>query len=146
MAPFMEQSIETMRELLFVLLVLLTGSAALSAQAKLNPPEEAGGAYFEFVLGLHLESMGDAQGATAAYLRAEKLDPQSAEIPAALAELYARMNRPTDAVAAGERALKADSSNPEANWILGSLFARMAELPTTTDADRQTYARRATES
>ncbi len=142
----MEQSRETMRNAFFAVLVLLTGSAPLSAQSKLSPPAEAGGAYFEFVLGLHLESMGDAQGATAAYLRAEQLDPQSAEIPAALATLYARMNRTVDAVAAGERAIKANPTNPEANWILGSLFARMAELPTTTDAERQTYAQRAAES
>src|SRR6185295_1647394 len=139
----MEQSNEIMRKVLVVVLALSAGPVALSAQSRLSPPEEAGGAYFEFVLGLHLESMGDAQGATAAYLRAEKLDPQSAEIPAALAELYARMNRPSDAVAAGERAVKANPENPEANWILGSLYARMAEMQTTRESDRKTYAQRA---
>jgi tetratricopeptide (TPR) repeat protein len=136
-----------MRKTFLVTAALLVGaSSPWSAQSKLSPPEEAGGAYFEFVLGLHLESMGDAAGATAAYQRAEKLDPQSAEIPAALAELYARMNRQTDAIAAGERALKANPTNPEANWILGSLYARMVEMPTTRDADRQTYAQRAAEN
>ncbi|MCM3879476.1 MAG: tetratricopeptide repeat protein [Vicinamibacterales bacterium] len=135
-----------MRKMLAAIAAVLTVSGSASAQAKLSPPEEAGGAYFEFVLGLHLESMGDAAGATAAYQRAEKLDPQSAEIPAALAELYARMNKPTDAIAAGERAVKADPASPEANWILGSLYARMIEMPTTRDADRQTYALRAAES
>ena len=103
----------------------------------------AGGAYYEFLMGLHLESQGDSAGASAAYQRAERLDPQSAEIPAALAELYARMNRPADAIAAGERAVKANPTNPEANWILGSLYARMSEMPTTRDADRRTYAQRA---
>jgi tetratricopeptide (TPR) repeat protein len=133
-----------MRKILPVTVALIVAaSSTWSAQSKLTPPEEAGGAYFEFVLGLHLESMGDAAGATAAYLRAEQLDPRSAEIPAALAELYARMNRPTDAIAAGERALKADPSNPEANWILGSLYARMVEMPSTRDSDRQSYAQRA---
>ena len=131
------------KKLLVMLALIVAASSSGSAQSKLSPPEEAGGAYFEFVLGLHLESMGDAAGATAAYQRAEQLDPKSAEIPAALAELYARMNRPTDAVAAGERALKANPLNPEANWILGSLYARMVEMPSTRDADRQSYAQRA---
>jgi tetratricopeptide (TPR) repeat protein len=132
-----------LKKLLVMVALFVAASSFGSAQSKLSPPEEAGGAYFEFVLGLHLESMGDAAGATAAYQRAEQLDPKSAEIPAALAELYARMNRPTDAVAAGERALKADPVNPEANWILGSLYARMVEMPSTRDADRQSYAQRA---
>jgi tetratricopeptide (TPR) repeat protein len=131
------------KTLLVTLALVVAASSSWSAQSKLTPSEEAGGAYFEFVLGLHLESMGDAAGATAAYQRAETLDPKSAEIPAALAELYARLNRPTDAIAAGERALKANPSNSEANWILGSLYARMIELPSTRDADRQTYAERA---
>jgi hypothetical protein len=38
-----------------------------------------------FLLGLHPETAGDSAGAAAAYEQAEKLDPQSAEIPAALA-------------------------------------------------------------
>ena len=98
-------------------LMLLATSTAAFAQAKSVPPESGGGAYYEFLMALHLESQGDTAGAAAAYQRAERLDPQSAEIPAALAELYARMNRPADAIAAGERAIKAGPSNPEANWI-----------------------------
>ena len=94
-------------------------------------------------MGLQLEGQGDSAGASAAYERAERLDPQSAEIPAALAELYVRMNRPADAVAAGERAVKANPTNPEANWILGSLYARMSEMPAVPEADRRTYTQRA---
>ena len=62
------------------------------AQTKPAPADAAGGAYYEFMMGMHLETQGDAPGAAAAYQRAEKLDPASAEIPAALAELYARLN------------------------------------------------------
>lgn len=131
------------RTLLVALALVVGASAPWSAQQPAASSSLTGGAYYEFVLGLHLESQGDAAGATAAYQRAEKLDPQSAEIPAALAELYARMNRPGDAVAAGERAVKANPSSPEANWILGSLLVRMVELPSTRDADRQSYAQRA---
>lgn len=125
-----------------VLLLLVTSTAAF-AQPKSAPPESGGGAYYEFLMALHLESQGDGAGAAAAYQRAERLDPLSAEIPAALAELYARLNRPADAVAAGERAIKASPTNPEANWILGSLYARMAEMPTTREPDRRNYAQRA---
>ena len=119
------------------------GASPVAAQTKPALAETPGGAYYEFMMGLQLETQGDGPGATAAYQRAEKLDPTSAEIPAALAELYARLNRPTDAVAAGERAVKANASNPEANWILGSLYARMSEMPATRPADRRTYTERA---
>jgi len=133
----------SMRKNLLVALTLIASAPAVFAQTKPAPAETAGGAYYEFMMGLHLEGQGDSAGASAAYQRAERLDPQSAEIPAALAELYARMNRPADAIAAGERAVKANPANPEANWILGTLYARMAELPNTREADRQTYTQRA---
>ena len=93
------------------------GACASEARAA----DRRGGAYYEFMMGLQLESQGDSAGAAAAYQRAERLDPQSAEIPAALAELYARMNRPADALAAGERAVKA---NPDESR--GQLDSRAA--------------------
>jgi tetratricopeptide (TPR) repeat protein len=132
-----------MQKSIFGLLLLLLGANSASAQTKPAPADAAGGAYYEFLMGLHLETQGDGPGASAAYERAERLDPTSAEIPAALAELYARLNRPADAIAAGERAVKANPTNPEANWILGSLYARMSEMPNTRTADRRTYAERA---
>jgi tetratricopeptide (TPR) repeat protein len=134
-----------MRKTLALASAVLAATVSASAQPKPSSPD-SGGAYYEFLMGLHYETQGDSANAVAAYQRAEKLDPQSAEIPAALAELYARMNRPADAVAAGERAVKANPSNPEANWILGSLYARMAEMQTTREADRHTYAQRAIEN
>jgi tetratricopeptide (TPR) repeat protein len=103
----------------------------------------AGGAYYEFIIGLALEMEGDAAGASAAYERAARLDPASAEIPAALATLYARQNRTTDAVAAAERAVKANPSNPEANWILGQLYYRLSDATTTPDRDRADFVARA---
>ena len=132
-----------MQKILIVACVVFVGATSTRAQTRPGDAEPAGGAYFEFLMGLHLDSQGDNAGATAAYQRAERLDPRSAEIPAALAELYARMNRPNDAIAAGERAVKANPDNPGANWILGNLYARMAELPTTRESDRRTYAQRA---
>ena len=126
-----------------VVLMLFATANAGFAQTKSTPADAAGGAYYEFMMGLQLEMQGDGPGATAAYLRAERLDPASAEIPAALAELYARLNRPAEAIAAGERAVKANPSSPEANWILGSLYARMSEMPSTRQSDRRTYTERA---
>lgn len=130
-----------MQKSLFLIMMVFAGASTALAQPA--PGDVSGGAYYEFMMGLHLETKGDGPGATAAYLRAEKLDPTSAEIPAALAELYARLNRPAEAIAAGERAVKANPSNPEANWILGSLYARMAEMPNTRPADRRPYTERA---
>jgi tetratricopeptide (TPR) repeat protein len=132
-----------MQKGLVVAVVLLAGAGSALAQTKASPADASGGAYYEFMMGLHFESQGDSTAALAAYQRAERLDPQSAEIPAALAELYARMNRPADAIAAGERAVKANPSNPEANWILGSLYSRMAEMPNTRENDRRTYSQNA---
>ena len=132
-----------MQKLIAGVLMLFLGASSAAAQAKPAPADTSGGAYYEFMMGLHLETQGDGPGASAAYQRAERLDPTSAEIPAALAELYARLNRPADAIAAGERAVKANPTNPEANWILGSLYARMSEMPQTRPAERSTYTERA---
>jgi tetratricopeptide (TPR) repeat protein len=132
-----------MKESFVVLLMLFASVSAAFAQTKAAPADAAGGAYYEFMMGMQLEMQGDGPGATAAYLRAERLDPKSAEIPAALAELFARLNRPAEAIAAGERAVKASPSNPEANWILGSLYARMAEMPNARPPERRTYTERA---
>src|SRR6202163_426102 len=123
--------------------VVLAACSAGAAQSSSGQPADDGGAYYQFILGLHLETSGDAAGAAAAYERAEQLDPQSAEIPAALAALYARLNRGSAAIAAGERAVKADPDNPEANWILGNLYASLVEQPTTSSADRRSDAQKA---
>ena len=90
--------------------VLLSGAGSAFAQTKPAPAESPGGAYYEFMMGLHFESQGDSTGALAAYQRAERLDPKSAEIPAALAELYARMNRP-DRCHCGRRARRQGESD-----------------------------------
>jgi tetratricopeptide (TPR) repeat protein len=121
--------------------LFLAAGSTVAAQSTGTPDE--GAAYYQFLLGLHLETSGDAAGAAAAYERAEKLDPQSAEVPAALAALYARLNRGSAAIAAGERAVKVDPANPEANWILGNLYASMVEQATTSTADRLSYSQKA---
>lgn len=127
------------KRLVLALAALLALGARAGAQSA-STETGAGGAYYQFIYGLHLESSGDAAGAEAAYARAERLDPASAEIPAALAALYARLNRLPDALAAAERGVKAEPDNPEANWILGNLYARMMEQPNVATVDRAAYA------
>ena len=132
-----------MQKWFVTVLMLCAGASSAFAQSTPAPGDAGGGAYYEFMMGMQLELKGDGPGAAAAYLRAEQLDPASAEIPAALAELYARLGRAADAIAAGERAVKANPANSEANWILGSLYARMSEMPSTRQPERRTYIERA---
>lgn len=104
-------------------LAVVIAAGALSAQAA--PP--GAGAYYEFLLARHLEGKGDADGAIAAYKRAATLDPKSAEIHTAMAELYARQNKLDDCIAAGEKALALDPDNLGAHRILGLVYASMAQ-------------------
>ncbi len=74
-----------------------------------------------------MESAGDTAGALASLERARKLDPGAAEIPAEIAGYYYRQNRPADAVAAAEQALKIDKDNVEAHNILGTVYSSWAD-------------------
>ena len=65
--------------------------------------------------------------AVAALRKAIALDPRSAEPRAELAGLYARQDKASEALLAAEDALKVDSKNQEANRILGSVLAALAE-------------------
>ena len=74
----MEQSKLPVRLHLIVVSLVLAGSAApLSAQRPAGFE-----AYYEFLLGRHLESAGKVDEAVAAFERAARLDPASADIPA----------------------------------------------------------------
>jgi tetratricopeptide (TPR) repeat protein len=86
-----------------------------------------GGAAYQFLLGRHYEAAGDVDRAIAAYTRAIELAPASAEVRAELAALYARQERAAEAVALAEQALKFDGQNREANRVLGSVYAALAE-------------------
>jgi tetratricopeptide (TPR) repeat protein len=101
-------------------------------------------AYYEFLLGSHLEGEGDVAKAIAAYQRAATLDPAAAAIPAELAGLYARQGRLTDARTSAEAALKLDPKNVDAHRVLGSIYASVVESSdeakatgATADAARQ---------
>ena len=96
-----------------------------------------GAAYFEFLKGRHLESLGQPVEALAAYERASKLEPASAQIRAEIAALHARNNRPEEAIAAAKSALKLDAGNPEAHWVLGTVYAALVEAREEERTGRQ---------
>lgn len=93
------------------------------AEAAASPAE----AYFEFLRARRLEGEGDAEGAVAALERAGRADPRAAEVRAELAGLYARQNRAEDAMASAEEALRLDPDNGEAHWVLGTVYAALAQ-------------------
>src|SRR3954467_2668522 len=83
-------------------------------------------AYY-FLLGRYLEGENKIDAAVDAFKKAIELDPASAEPRAELAALYARADRAREAVDAADAALKVDPQNREANRILGSVLAALAE-------------------
>lgn len=102
--------------------------------------------YYYFVLGRHLESEGDVDGAIKAFRQAATLDPKSAEIRAELGALYARQNRGREAIEWAEAALALNAGNVEANRVLGIIYAGLARLDDETannDADALGYAKKA---
>jgi tetratricopeptide (TPR) repeat protein len=97
-----------------------TAPAAPSSKTEKASPETG---YFEFLRGRHLEAQGQLAEALAAYERAAIADGASAQIRAEIAALYARQSRTEEAIREARRALELDSSNVEANWVLGALYA-----------------------
>lgn len=111
-----------------VFVLMVTAGPAVASQAPaVQPSEPKAQALYEFMMARRLEAAGDAPSALAALERAKKLDPQSGEISAEIAGYYARTNRPADAVAAAEQALKLDKDNVEAHNILGTVYAAWSE-------------------
>jgi len=106
--------------------VLALAPAPLGAQTP--APAAAGDAAYYFLLARHLEGRDKVEEAIAALQQALTLAPESAEVRAELAGLYARQDRPIDALEAAEEALKRDPNNREANRIVGMIFGALADL------------------
>jgi len=81
--------------------------------------------YYNFLLGRHLASEGDAGGALAALEKAANLDPKSAEVRAEMASVQASKN-PQQAEQTAKSALQLDPNNLVANRILGLLYSEAA--------------------
>lgn len=109
-----------------IALALLAARPVL-AQGPTPAPETPSQAYFEFLMGRHLESEGQVDEAIAAHERAARLDPRASEVPAELASLYARQGRLLEARTSAETALKIDAANVEAHRVLGTLYAAAAD-------------------
>ena len=134
-----------MRSILLVT-SLVAGVAApvWAGQAPAQDVQAAGSTYY-YMAGRYLESAGRIEEAVAAFRRAIELDPQSAELRAELAGLYARQDNAIAAVEHVEAALALDPDHEEANRILGTVYAAFAErrLPLRQGDDPSTYVARA---
>jgi tetratricopeptide (TPR) repeat protein len=82
---------------------------------------------YYFLLGRHLEGQGKIDAAIAAHRRAIELEPQSAELRAELAALFARQDRAVEALDTAEAALQRDADNREANRVVGSIYAAFVD-------------------
>jgi len=105
------------------LLVSFVPVSAQSPESRSNPSEDRAAAYNAFVQGRSLEGAGDIDGAIASHRRAAELDPDASGIWAELASLYARHNRPSEAIEAGNSSLERDPDNAEAHRTLGLVYA-----------------------
>lgn len=117
-----------------VILAALVGLSASFAEAGQTAGERIGQAYEQFLLGRRFESSDKVDAAIAAYKRAMQLDPSAGEIPAELSAVYLRQNRPQDALAAAEQALKIDPANHEAHRVAGFVYASMVPPERSSDA------------
>jgi tetratricopeptide (TPR) repeat protein len=117
--------------------VMLSVAMPLSASAQ-TAPDKVGQAYAQFLIAHHLEEIEDVAGAIAAYKRAIELDPSAADAAAELAVLYLHQNKIQEALATAEQALKISPANPEANRVMGIVYAAM--LPTGRENKPQSRA------
>jgi tetratricopeptide (TPR) repeat protein len=116
--------------------LVVAGSGVASAQT-------AQDSYYQFLMARHFESEGDTSAALAALERAAAADPTSAEIHAEIASLQYRRNQRSEAEKAARTALGLDSTNFEANRILGFLYVAEAQNERATPAERAGYVRSA---
>jgi len=112
-----------------IALVLFSAGGARAGQPPKAPPAtvaDAPAAYY-FMLGRHLEDADKIDDAIAAHKKAIELEPESAELRAELAALYARQDRAREALLMAEAALQRDPANREGNRVLGSIYAALSE-------------------
>jgi tetratricopeptide (TPR) repeat protein len=117
---------QQMRPILAVCLLISIRVGSASAQAPPPAQPDAPAAYY-FMLGRHLEDADKIDEAIAAHKKAIELEPQSAELRAELAALYARQDRAREAMQTAEAALERDPANREANRVVGSVYAALSE-------------------
>ena len=107
--------------------VAVPSAPAMARALPQNAAASTDGAGYYYLLGKHLEGEGKIDAAVAAHKRAIELDPNSAELRAELAGLYVRQNDVLQAYQRSEEALARDPENDEANRIVGTIYASLAE-------------------
>jgi tetratricopeptide (TPR) repeat protein len=135
-----------MRSFLCGLLVIAVSLAAPpTARGQSTKPDPFDTPAYFFLLGRYLEGEGKIDEAIAAHKRGIELEPESAELRAELAGLYARQDKAVEAVETAEAALARDPQNHEANRILGSVYAILSEQqrPLRRGDNPDTYSARA---
>lgn len=127
-----------------VLIAALLGSVSPGAVPQISSAAGDTPGYY-FLLGRYLEGQGKIDAAIAAHRRAIDMEPQSAELRAELAALYARQDRAPEALDTAEAALQKDSGNREANRIVGSIYAAFVDQkqPIRRGDDQSQYTGRA---
>lgn len=107
--------------------LLVVPLSAGAQQPRDITPEERAEAYYEFMLGRHLQSEGDVEAALNALRRAAEADGESGDVLAELAALYARQNQVDEAVRTADAALAKDPKNLDAHQLLGLIYANRVE-------------------
>lgn len=113
---------------IWLVMFLVAGSAGpVLAQTDPAAGTDGNTAAYYFLLGRRLEAQGKIDEAVAAHKKAMALEPESAELRAELAGLYARQDRAADSLQMAEAALELDPENREANRIIGSVYAAFSD-------------------
>lgn len=120
--------VSQMRGFLILISSVCLGGVAAASPLQRTPSQstEPTPGYY-FMLGRHLEDQNKIDEAIAAHQKAISLAPESAELRAELAALYARQDRAREALETAEAALQRDPANREANRILGTVYAALSE-------------------
>jgi tetratricopeptide (TPR) repeat protein len=100
-------------------------NADVTQSPELAPGEATAGYYF--LLARRLEDDGKTDAAITALKKAIDLAPESAEVRAELAGIYARHDRARDALDTAEASLKQDPANRDANKVLGTVYAALVD-------------------
>jgi predicted Zn-dependent protease len=99
--------------------------AAVPQAPQVAPADATAGYYF--MVARRLEDDGKTDAAITALKKAIELAPDSAEVRAELAGIYARHDRARDALEMAEASLQHDPANREANRVLGSVYASLVD-------------------
>ena len=97
--------------------------------------------YYQFLMGRHLATEGDASGALSALERAAQADPRSAEVRAEIAALQYGRKQHAVAEREAKAALAIDDRNMEAHRVLGQIYADAAGNERNTAAQTAAYQR-----